>query len=65
MRSISCFFKKALTISGPKTNDTPLSFSPQACASLSGSDHSKSHNNPIEIVYDHDINNQYQNQEHL
>ena len=36
-----------MTISEPKVNDTPLSFSPQPCVSLSGSDHSRSHSSPV------------------
>ena len=48
MRSISCFCKNLDTTSGPKVNDTPRSFSDHPVISLSGSDHSKSHNKPIE-----------------
>ena len=46
IRSKSCLFKNLLTTSPPNVNDTPLSFSPHPCTSLSGSDHNKSHNKP-------------------
>ena len=46
IRSKPCLFKNLLTTSPPNVNDTPLSFSPHPCTSLSGSDHNKSHNKP-------------------
>ena len=47
MRSRSCLFRNLLTTSAPNVNDTPRSFSPQPCTSLSGSDHSRSHSSPV------------------
>ncbi len=47
MRSKSCFWRKSETMSAPKVKDTPRSFSPQPVTSLSGSAHSRSHNNPV------------------
>lgn len=47
IRSISCFCRNRDTTSGPKVNDTPLSFSDQPVMSLSGSDHKRSHSSPI------------------
>ena len=46
MRSRSCFARNFETISDPKVKETPRSFSPQPIVSLSGSDQSRSHNNP-------------------
>ena len=46
IRSRSCLARNLDTISGPKVKETPLSFSPHPWTSLSGSDHSRSHNNP-------------------
>lgn len=46
MRSRSWRFRNLLTTSAPKVKETPRSFSPQPCTSLSGSDHSRSHNRP-------------------
>ena len=43
---MSCFARNLETISGPKVNETPLSFSPHPITSLSGSDQSKSHRSP-------------------
>lgn len=48
MRSRSWRFRNLLTTSAPNVNDTPRSFSPQPCTSLSGSDHSRSHRRPAE-----------------
>ena len=36
-----------MTMSEPKVNDTPRSFSPQPCVSLSGSDHRRSQRRPV------------------
>ena len=36
-----------MAMSAPKVNETPLSFSPQPCVSLSGSDHRRSHSRPV------------------
>lgn len=46
IKSKSCLCRNFATTSEPKVNDTPRSFSPQPCTSLSGSDHSKSHSRP-------------------
>lgn len=46
IKSMSCFCKNLDTTSGPNVNDTPRSFSDQPVISLSGSDHSRSHNSP-------------------
>lgn len=46
MRSRSCRFRNLLTTSAPKVKETPRSFSPQPCTSLSGSDHNRSHSRP-------------------
>lgn len=46
MRSRSCLRRNCTTISSPKVKDTPRSFSPHPMISRSGSDHSRSHNNP-------------------
>ena len=43
---MSCFCKNLETTSGPKVKDTPRSFSDHPVISLSGSDHSRSHNSP-------------------
>ena len=47
IKSKSSFFKKFSTIELEKVTETPLSLGPQLLTSLSGSDHSKSHNKPI------------------
>ena len=44
---MSCRFKNLATTSPPKVNETPRSFSPQPCTSLSGSDQSRSHRSPV------------------
>lgn len=49
IKSRSCLFKNLLTTSAPNVNETPLSFSPQPCTSLSGSDHSRSHSKPDRV----------------
>lgn len=46
MRSRSWRLRNLLTTSAPKVKETPRSFSPQPCTSLSGSDHNRSHNRP-------------------
>ena len=46
MRSKSCLCRNLATTSAPKVKETPRSFSPQPCTSLSGSDHSRSHSKP-------------------
>ena len=46
IKSMSCFARNLETISGPKVNDTPLSFSPQPITSLSGSDQRRSQSRP-------------------
>lgn len=46
IRSMSCFIKNSDTLSGPKVNETPLSFNPQPFTSLPGSDQSKSQSRP-------------------
>lgn len=46
MRSRSWRLRNLLTTSAPKVKETPRSFSPQPWTSLSGSDHSRSHNKP-------------------
>ena len=46
MRSRSWRLRNLLTTSAPKVKETPRSFSPQPCTSLSGSDHSRSHSRP-------------------
>ena len=46
MRSRSWRFRNLLTTSAPKVKETPRSFSPQPCTSLSGSDHNRSHSRP-------------------
>lgn len=51
MRSMSCFCRKRETTSGPKVKETPRSFSLHPVMSLSGSDHSKSHNRPQSGIY--------------
>lgn len=48
MRSRSWRFRNLLTTSAPNVNDTPRSFSPQPCTSLSGSDHNRSHRSPAD-----------------
>lgn len=47
IKSKSWRFRNLLTTSAPKVKDTPRSFSPQPCTSLSGSDHSKSQSKPL------------------
>merc|ERR1719195_809312 len=47
IKSRSCLLRNFDTTSAPNVKLTPLSFSPQPCTSLSGSDHSRSHNNPV------------------
>ncbi len=47
IRSRSWRLRNLLTTSAPKVNETPRSFSPHPWTSLSGSDHSKSHSNPV------------------
>lgn len=46
IKSKSCLDKYFETISGPKVNETPRSFSPQPSVSLSGSDQSRSQRSP-------------------
>lgn len=46
MRSRSCLCRNLATTSAPKVKETPRSFSPQPCTSLSGSDQSRSHSRP-------------------
>lgn len=46
IRSRSWRLRNLLTTSAPKVKETPRSFSPQPCTSLSGSDHSRSHSRP-------------------
>ena len=46
MRSRSCLCRNLATTSAPKVKETPRSFSPQPCTSLSGSDHSRSQSRP-------------------
>ena len=46
IKSRSCLCKNLATTSAPNVNETPRSFSPQPIVSLSGSDHSRSHNSP-------------------
>ena len=48
MRSRSCLLRNCTTMSSPNVKETPRSFSPQPMISRSGSDHSRSHNNPAE-----------------
>ena len=47
IKSKSWRFRNLLTTSAPKVKETPRSFSPQPCTSLSGSDHSKSQSKPL------------------
>lgn len=46
IKSRSWRFRNLLTTSAPKVKETPRSFSPQPCTSLSGSDHSRSQSKP-------------------
>ena len=46
MRSRSWRLRNLDTTSAPKVKDTPRSFSPHPCTSLSGSDHNRSHKRP-------------------
>ena len=46
MRSKSCRFRNFETTSAPNVKETPRSFSPQPCTSLSGSDQRRSHKRP-------------------
>ena len=46
MRSKSWRFKNFDTTSAPNVKETPLSFSPHPCTSLSGSDHRRSQSRP-------------------
>lgn len=46
IKSRSCRLRNFATTSGPKVNETPRSFSPHPCTSLSGSDHRRSHSRP-------------------
>ena len=48
---MSCFCRNRETTSGPKVKETPRSFSLHPVISLSGSDHSKSHNRPQSGIY--------------
>lgn len=50
IKSKSCLWRNLPTMSWPKVYETPLSFSPHPITSLSGSDHSKSHNRPVERI---------------
>lgn len=53
MRSRSWRLRNLLTTSAPKVKETPRSFSPQPCTSLSGSDHSRSHSRPKTHTHTH------------
>lgn len=46
IRSRSCVCRNSVTLSDPKVYDTPRSFSPHPCTSLSGSAHRRSHKRP-------------------
>lgn len=49
MRSMSCFWRKRETTSGPNVNETPRSFSDQPVMSLSGSDQRRSQRSPERV----------------
>lgn len=47
IKSKSCRLRNLLTTSAPNVKETPRSFSPHPCTSLSGSDHRRSHSRPV------------------
>lgn len=51
IKSISCFWRKRDTTSGPNVKETPRSFSLQPVISLSGSDHRRSQRSPQSGIY--------------